>query len=168
MRILDAHGLTLEPQREAHALELFVLLSAPEVHAYIDAPPPDCLEALRQRFRSLESGTSPDGRALWLNWIIRLSSGEAAGYVQATVQKDQTAEIGYVLGVPFWCKGIGTLAVEAMLTELSDFYEVIVAKAQVDSRNHASVRLLTRLGFSELGALENGDLRFEKRLEYQR
>src|SRR6187551_105363 len=117
MRRLTAQGLALEPQVAGHADEMFPVLSDPAIYLYENTPPPS-LEWLRERFRKLESRRSADGREQWLNWIVRLTSGEAIGYVQASIRGNQ-AGIAYVLGSDYWGRGHARQAVEAMLSELA-------------------------------------------------
>jgi len=147
MRRLTAEGLALEPQVAGHADEMFSVLSDPAIYLYENTPPPS-LAWLRERFRKLESRRSADDREQWLNWVVRLPSAEAIGYVQATIRGDQ-AGIAYVLGSRYWGRGHARQAVEAMLGELADQYEVRVATAVLKTRNVRSRRLLDRLGFIE-------------------
>jgi [ribosomal protein S5]-alanine N-acetyltransferase len=139
--------LTLEPQTAAHAQEMFALLSDPKIYRYENQPPAS-LDWLRERFRKLESRRSPDGREQWLNWVIRLESGEAAGYVQATVHEDGRAAIAYVLGSRFWDRGIGRAAVSSLIVILKDQYRVQRLTAVLKRANERSRLLLERLGFS--------------------
>ena len=139
--------MTLEPQTAAHAAEMFELLSDPRIYRY-EVKPRASLESLRERFKRLESRRSPEGREQWLNWIIRLPSGEAAGYVQATVHNDARAAIAYVLGSKYWDKGIGREAVAAMLDLLRERHAVREFTAVLKRANVRSHRLLERLGFS--------------------
>ena len=88
MNTLTSPRLTLEPLREAHAAEMFAVLSDPAIYEYENEPPAS-VEALAARYRRQQLGRSPDGREQWLNWVARLSaSGEAIGYVQATIYPD--------------------------------------------------------------------------------
>ena len=96
MHAIEAGALTLEPQTAAHAEEMFVVLSDPAIYQYENRPPPS-LEWLRARFARLESRQSPDGQEQWLNWVVRLSTSELIGYVQATVSPSGGAAIAYVL-----------------------------------------------------------------------
>lgn len=57
--------------------------------------PPVSEEALARRYAILERGHSHDGTQTWLKWVIRLPSGEVAGYVQATVLKAESAYVAY-------------------------------------------------------------------------
>ena len=139
--------LRLEVQTAAHAEEMFALLSDPKIYRY-EGEPPASLEWLRERFRKLESRLSPDGREKWLNWVIRLESGEAAGYVQATVHEDGRAAIAYVLGSRFWDRGIGRAAVSTLIDILEREHGVRRITAVVKKANERSRLLLERLGFS--------------------
>ncbi|MEJ6023362.1 GNAT family N-acetyltransferase [Ramlibacter sp. PS4R-6] len=149
MRVVTERGFTLEPQFAAHAPAMFELLSDAAIYEFENEPPAS-VAALRQRFKRLESRRSPDGSQQWLNWVIRLHSGDVAGYVQATVHGDGRAALAYVLGSRYWGKGIATRAVRAMIGELRAKHGVNDCIAIIKSRNARSSRLLQRLGF--LGA----------------
>ena len=140
-------ALTLEPQVAAHAQEMFGVLGDPAIYQHENQPPPS-LDWLRERFARLESRQSPDGRQLWLNWVIRLPSGELIGYVQATVHANGRAFIAYVLASRYWGRGLATQAVQAMLEELAQHYRVDVLSAVLKRGNARSRRLLERLGFT--------------------
>lgn len=139
--------LTLEPQVEAHADEMFRVLSDPAIYEY-EREPPVSLEWLRERFRKLESRRSPDGRERWLNWVIRLSSSELIGYVQATLRCPAAAAIAYELNSTYWGRGYATEAVEAMIHELATRHGVEQLSATLKTSNRRSLRLLERLGFT--------------------
>ncbi len=139
--------LTLEPQVASHAEEMFAVLGDPAIYAY-ENEPPQSLEALRARFTKLESRLSPDGQEHWLNWVIRLPTGELIGYVQATVHADGRAAIAYVLSSPWWGRGLASEAVRAMIGELKARYPVRRLTAVFKRENQRSRRLLERLGFS--------------------
>jgi [ribosomal protein S5]-alanine N-acetyltransferase len=127
---------------------MFALLCDPKIYRY-ENQPPISLDWLRSRFAKLESRRSPDGREKWLNWVIRLESGEAAGYVQATVHEDGHAAIAYVLGSRFWDRGIGRRAVSSLLDILRKEHAATRFTAVLKRKNERSRLLLERLGFSE-------------------
>src|SRR5437868_12214328 len=126
---------------------MFVLLSDAKIYRF-EGEPPASIEALRERFRRLESRRSPDGREQWLNWVVRLPSGELAGYVQATVREDGRAAIAYVLGSTYWDRGIGREAVAAMLELLHEQHGIREFTAVLKRANARSRLLLEHLGFS--------------------
>jgi [ribosomal protein S5]-alanine N-acetyltransferase len=147
MQVIDVGKLRLEPQTAAHAREMFAVLSDPAIYEFENAPPAS--EAyLFERFTKLESRKSRDGSEHWLNWVIRLPSGELAGYVQATVTTNFDAHVAYELSSRFWRRGIGSSAVNAMFDELRTGYAVKHFYATLKARNFRSEALLKHLGFS--------------------
>lgn len=150
MRLLAGEGITLEPQVAAHAAELYAVLADPSLYEFIDSKEPASEAALRERLGRLESRQSPDGEEDWLNWAIRTAAGDVAGYVQATVTPDHSAEIAYVLGQAFWRRGIAFAACRLMIDELRETYGVTRLTATLDPANAASLALLKKL---ELGLI---------------
>lgn len=146
MRVLAAEGIILEPQTAEHAEAMFTVLSDPALYEYENKPPAS-LEWLHIRFSKLESRCSPDGSEAWLNWVIRLPSFGLIGYVQATVRSDGHAYIAYIVSSRFWGKGFARRAVEAMIADLAESYDVHTLWAVFKEENFRSQRLLERLGF---------------------
>lgn len=153
MRALVADGLTLEPLVRAHAAEMFDVLSDPALYAF-DGAPPESVEQLFARYACLESRSSPEGMALWLNWVLRLPDGALAGYVQATVLPTDVCFVAYVLGSAHWRRGLASAAVRAMLVELRTHYGVRRFVAVLKEANHRSHALLNRLGFTPADSVE--------------
>jgi RimJ/RimL family protein N-acetyltransferase len=120
--------------------------------------------------RLLETRRSPNGRDQWLNWIVRLHSGECAGFVQATIYPAQTGDFAFVLAPEYWGRRIAFEACHAALPYLARELGVVALFATVDPRNARSIRLLMRLGFSEVtpaqyphGDVEPGDRVFAQK-----
>jgi [ribosomal protein S5]-alanine N-acetyltransferase len=147
MRTLRTGAFVLEPQTAAHAPEMFAVLSDPAIYEFENAPP-ESEAYLLERFTKLESRQSRDGSEQWLNWVIRLPSGELAGYVQATVTQTGLAYVAYELASRFWRQGIGSASVQAMLDELSTHYRVTQFYAVLKARNFRSEAMLKALGFA--------------------
>ena len=147
MRILHASKCTLEPQIEAHAEEMFEVLSDPAIYEFENEVPPSAAW-LANRYAHLESRMSTDGAEKWLNWVIRLPGGELAGYVQATVLQSGSAFVAYVLASRYWRQGIGRSALQAMLEELETRYHIRTFVAVFKSANNRSLGLLHNLGFT--------------------
>jgi RimJ/RimL family protein N-acetyltransferase len=171
MRVIEAGRLTLEPQTAAHAQDMFVVLGDPAIYEYENEPPAS-VESLRERFTKLESRRSPDGTQQWLNWVIRVPTSELIGYVQATVHMNGRAAIAYALSSAYWGRGLGSQAVQAMISELVEHYEVRKLTAVLKRENVRSIRLLGRLGFvlatAELHArheVEPGELLMHRQLQ---
>ena len=146
MKLLVTDRCSLEPQVEAHAAEMFSVLSDPAIYAFENAPPPS-LEWLQARFRRLEARQSPDGSQRWLNWVLRLPAGGVAGYVQATVLEPGIACVAYELASAHWRQGLGSCAVGAMLAELASAEAVRLALAVLKAKNFRSLGLLAHLDF---------------------
>jgi len=151
MRGIVTQRLTLEPQIAAHADEMFVLLQDPALYRYENEAPAS-VERLRERFGRLETRASADGSDAWLNWVVRLPGEGAIGFVQATVHRDGSAGVAYVFGSAYWGRGYAYEAVDAMLRELADRWQVRRFRAVLKRDNARSVRLLARLGFASAPA----------------
>jgi ribosomal-protein-alanine N-acetyltransferase len=149
--------LALEPLRASHAAEMFDHLSNPDHYTFIPQNPPTSLEVLRERYERLETRRSPNGEQLWLNWAIRLATGEAAGLIQATVYPDGRGAMAYELFQAFQGRGIATEAMRAVLDHLRAKARLARATALVDTRNVKSIRLLERLGFERKRFIKDAD-----------
>lgn len=123
-----------------------MVLSDPAIYEFEGVPPPS-VERLAEGFRRRESRSSPDGRQTWLNWVVRLPSGELAGYVQGTIYQTGAAYIGYEFASKHWRQGIGSAAIRCMLEELVQSYAVHTFVAVLKTVNFRSMGLLQRLGF---------------------
>lgn len=146
MQRLQTHLCLLEPLVSSHANEMFAVLSDPAIYEFENEPPVSNAW-LTSRYALLERRASADSKEQWLNWVIRLPSGELAGYVQATILQSRTALVAYELSSRYWRRGIGTSAVLAMLTELETGYAVKTFFAVLKSSNYRSLGLLKKLGF---------------------
>jgi RimJ/RimL family protein N-acetyltransferase len=142
--------LRLEPLVAAHAEEMFEPLSAPAIYNYMPGQPPSSSAALRERYIQLERGRSFDERQQWLNWIVRLNSGECVGFVQATIYPALSADFAFALAPEHWGRGVAFEACQAALPYLVKEIGVTALFATVDPQNVRSIRLLMRLGFGEI------------------
>ncbi len=147
MRVLESALLRLEPLVAAHADAMFEVLSDPAIYEFENAPPASPAQ-LRERYARLETRQSGDGTERWLNWVIRIPSGDLIGYVQATVFASHRAAIAYELNSRHWGQGHASTAVGLMAAELVDTYHVDTLSAVFKRANLRSRRLLQRNGFS--------------------
>lgn len=154
MQPIEAGALRLEPLTAAHAEAMFEILVEPEIHRYLDEPPPPSIEHLRGVYQRREARQSPDGTQRWLNWVIRAPEGSLLGYVQATVTLSGTAWIAYILASRHRGRGHAGTAVRAMMEHLAADYGVLRFLATVEVENVRSIRLLERLGFRAATAME--------------
>ena len=153
-RSIKSNGLRLEPLVAAHAEEMFAPLSDVAIYDYMPGQPPLSAAALRERYVRLERGRSIDGRQQWLNWIVRLDSGQCAGFVQATIYPEHTGDFAFAFAPQYWGQGIAFEACQAALPHLFGVLRVTALFATVDPKNARSIRLLMRLGFDEVTAAD--------------
>lgn len=157
-RVLETERLRLEPLQPDHAASLFSLLQDTRIYRYIPQEPPVALSLLTQRYTQLARRLSPAGDQVWLNWALQLTAtSEYIGQVEATVFEDQTAYLAYLIGSAFWGQGYATEACARIVQLLFAEYNVTCVKAEVDTRNTASMGLLERLGFTRIGYRANAD-----------
>ena len=159
-RFLDTPGGRLEPLVEEHAALLFDALSDPRLYAHIGISPPESRAILRERFRIYSGRRSPDGNEIWLNWAARRTQGEYVGWFQATIFADASADIAYLVFVPYWRRGYAKECVRRVLEHLRDDYRLARVRATIDTDNVASIRLAESLGFTRIG-WKDAEYRFE-------
>jgi RimJ/RimL family protein N-acetyltransferase len=147
MQAIATAGLVLEPLTVAHAPEMFEVLCDPLTYRYLDHPPPASIDHLRAVYKQLETRKSPDGRQLWLNWVVRVPGQPPMGFVQATVISPGRAWVAYLLASKHWGRGHAHTAMLAMLDHLDKACSVSRYMATVEADNQRSIRLLERLGF---------------------
>jgi len=145
----ESPRLVVESLRTAHAAELFGALRDPRVYTFISDDPPSSVGDLEARFGRYLKGPAPFSGALFLNWAVRLKTGEGyIGTLQATIDIGRRrASVAYLLGPEFWGKGLGSEAVQALLAWLFSRGDVDSAEARIDTRNDRSILLVRRLGF---------------------
>lgn len=147
MRTLNTRLFTLEPLLPEHAAGMYRVLCDPALYEF-EHEPPLSLSDLREHYADLAQRGSPNGAERWLNWVLRLPTGELVGSVQATVQADGQADIAYELARAHWGRGLASLAVTATLDELVSQHAVVGLWAVLRRRNLRSLRLLQSLGFT--------------------
>ena len=146
---ITAQRLVLTPLRQADADTMVDVLGDERLHEFIGGRPASHTELLR-RYGKLAAG-SPDPNDIWLNWIVRLSTGnEPVGTVQATVTrhgKVWIAEIAWVIGAAWQARGYATEAAQALVTWLhTQGANVITAHIHPD--HHASAKVATMAGLT--------------------
>lgn len=151
---LKTPRLVLARQTADHAEPMYALLTDPAIYEFENTPPVS-VDALRERYRKLESGRSPDGAQLWLNWVVRVRGhGQLIGYVQATVLADARALIAYEFGSAWWGQGFAHESTACVIQELRSRYGVRAVGAVLKQANHRSRKLLARLGMRSAGPAE--------------
>jgi len=158
--------LRVEPMRVAHAEEMAVVLGDPGLYAVMGGAPPTATE-LRSRYRRWQRPTSDDGREGWLNWVVLREEDDAAvGTVQATTTtggNELTAEVAWVIGVPFQGRGYATEAAAAVVGWLVDGGARDV-HAHIAPDHPASEAVARRIGMRATGEFrDDGEQRWRWR-----
>lgn len=154
--IIRTNRLELIPLIRDHAERLFPVLAEVSLYEYTQEPPPTSLETLRGRYSFLQSRRSPDGSEVWLNWLVQESdSGEAIGYVQATVTPG-AADVAWVVGLPWQGQGYATEAARAMVFWLQSAGAGVV-RATISSGHSASQRVAAKVGFLPTEDVADGE-----------
>lgn len=149
--------LAFEQLQERHALHLFEPFKAEEIYQFIPEIPPASLDIARRQFRNFSAGPEEGSKELWYNWVIRDANNERYfGTVQATLFSDGLLWVGYKLAPIYWHMGLATRSLKWLVAELQHLHPGLPLHASVDTRNHASIRVLEKAGFvlSETEAAE--------------
>jgi RimJ/RimL family protein N-acetyltransferase len=84
-------------------------------------------------------------RPSWLNWLAReRSSGQPVGHFQATIS--QRCDLGYVSSAAHRGKGYAGEGLAGIITATPGMR----FGASIDRKNHASIRVVEKLGFEQV------------------
>jgi RimJ/RimL family protein N-acetyltransferase len=158
---IETERLVLEPLAPGHAVEMAALLADASLYRYTGGRAPS-VDDLRRRYELQAAGRSPDGTALWLNWIVReRRTGAAAGFVQATVElASREADVAWVIGVAFQGRGYAREAAAAMVAGLRED-GVAGVTAHIHPDNLPSQSVARALGLAPTTTVNDGELRWE-------
>lgn len=137
--------LRLRSARIADLEPIHAILSDLRATAYWSTPPHRTLEQSRQWLQGMMDIPADEGE----DFIIELDGrviGKAGLY--------RFPEIGFILHPDAWGFGFATEALHVVLDRAFNVHLLGAVKADVDPRNSASLRLLTKLGFREVGRRE--------------
>ena len=160
---LESARLVLDPLRVEHADEMAPVLDDPALHRFTGGRPPT-LEELRRRFARQAAGRSPDGRARWLNWTVRLrATGRAVGTAQATVWTDDAgdlADLAWVIGTAHQGQGLAKEAVGLVVTWLRE-QGVERLAANIHPDHGASIAVARSIGLAPTETIVDGEVRWQ-------
>ncbi len=162
---LETPRLLLEPLRVEHADEMVDLLADRALYAFYADEASPTLDELRERYARQVRGTSADGTQEWHNWILRLrSTGAAAGFVQATVTRDDagatTAELAWVVGSAYQGQGLAGEAAAVVRDALRDPGTTVIA--HIAPGHTASESVARRLGLLPTDVVHEGETRWQR------
>lgn len=152
----------LRPLAVSDAPELTRVLADPDLYTYTGGVPP-LEDELVHRFTLLTRGGPADGSERWINDVVLTPTGEAVGYVQATVPAaDGPTEIAWVIGVPWQGRGFATAAARLLLERLAgEGVAEVVADIHPD---HAASNAVARaLGLHPTDEIVDGETRWAGR-----
>jgi len=156
---IETPTLLLLALRVAHADEMAVVLSAPELHEFTGGAPLGVQE-LRARYERLVAG--PPG---WRNWVIWFREEQRlVGYVQATIE-GRNAEIAWVIGAPWQGRGLATAAAEALVGWLGG-QDVDTISAHIHPGHVASAAVARSAGLKPTDQWHDGEVRWERVLRH--
>ena len=140
MAEIRTERLRLRPARPDDLAAMHAILADPRATAFWSTPPHAGLEETRA----------------WLQSMIDIPDGEGEDFI---VEQDgqvigkaglyRFPEIGFILHPDCWGRGLAGEAVRAVADRGFAVHGLDRIEADVDPRNVASLRLLTRLGFVE-------------------
>ena len=150
---LTTARLVLRPFRDADRREVFELHSHARVMRYWDSAPWSD-ETQADRFLSRCRALS-DNEAGARVAVERRDTGRFIGWIglQHWDHDNRSANLGYVFAEHAWGQGYATEAGRALLEWGFDVMDLNRVSAQTDTRNEASARVLTKLGFTLEGIL---------------
>jgi RimJ/RimL family protein N-acetyltransferase len=156
---IETERLVLTPLCVSDAEQMAEVLADPRLHLFIGGRPAT-LDELRARYAAMTAGSSsPD--EVWRNWVVRGRGDRLpVGTVQATLhRRDErwSAEIAWVLGVPYQGKGYAAEAARALVAWLTDrdIHEVV---ARIHPDHAASGRVARRAGLHPTADLVDGEV----------
>jgi RimJ/RimL family protein N-acetyltransferase len=133
--------------------DFYNVYSNPEVMRYWSTPPLPNKDAASKLIAQIHEGFS---RQELLKWGIALRADNTLIGSVTLFHPDfihRRAEIGYVLGRPYWRQGYMQETLNAVLNYAFTVLNFHRIEADVDPRNAASVKTLEQLGFQREGYL---------------
>ena len=142
--VLETERLILRPWKEADAGECFFYAKDPRVGPICGWPAHTSVEHTRQVIRDVLA--APETYAIVLR-ETGLPIGSIGLHRNDLAQKDDEAELGYWLGVPFWGRGIAPEAARALLRRAFEDLRLARVWCGYYDGNEQSKRVQEKLGF---------------------
>jgi ribosomal-protein-alanine N-acetyltransferase len=129
------------------------------LYRFVPQDPPESVTSLKKHFEALLKGAPPDRSELWCKWFSRSRHfDDYVGYVQATVDiAARRSLIAYQTFKTYRNQGYASEACRAVFAFLATGHGVATIVAEIDSRNTASQRLVTSLGFKQISFRPKAD-----------
>lgn len=160
--IIHGDSIDLVPQKKEHAREMSDVLNDERLYEYIGGYNHISRTELENRYEKLESRTSPDGTAYWLNWVIVNHDNKPVGYIQATIM-ETTATVAWVVGRTWQNRRYGKAAATLLEKWIEDI-GCLEMDAYIHPENANSKKLAFSLGFTNTHQIEDGEEKWIKKL----
>jgi len=151
--IIEAQRLRLRWIEESDLNQLFEIFSDPRVMRYWSTPPLQNLEEALELLRQIHE-SNRQGRIL--KWGVALKPSDTLIGTVTLFNMDRSngrAEIGYAQAAAYWGHGYIHEALQALLKYCFEELALRRLEADVDPRNHPSIKTIERLGFQKEGFL---------------
>ncbi len=148
--ILQSQRLVLEPLQVDHAEALFDGFSDPALYGFIEPEPPTAFEELRERYLRILAGPRDNPIEKWVNFAVRLQSGEYIGMTETSVFPGDCVYLAYFIFTSYQGKGYAREACVATLNHVRETYHLKRIVVEMDIRNIASWKLVESMGFQRV------------------
>jgi RimJ/RimL family protein N-acetyltransferase len=165
---IQTERLLLRPLRLEDAEPVRLLAGAREIAAQTLSIPHPYEAGLAEQWISSQPEAFEKGEAVTFAVTLR-QTGElvgAAGLILCA--KDQNAELGYWIGVPYWRRGYATEAARSVVAFGFSALGLHRIHAGVFSGNRASARVLKKIGMRREGRLPHHHLKWGRFLDLDR
>ena len=136
----------LRPSSAADAAASFELVhDQPAITDWILWDGPESIEELEERYSCWAQ--EREDRTLYAFSIVERASGEWAGSIGVWhYHEEPVAVLGYLVGVPYQGRGLGTEAVSCAVELAFRELQVLLIRAEVFANNLPSIRILEKVG----------------------
>jgi RimJ/RimL family protein N-acetyltransferase len=142
--VLITRNLTLRPPLEVDAEDIAEALADPAVSSNLsNAPHP---YTLQDAYRWIEHSRTSDEAGL----VYTAHKERLIGVVQVHL-RDEVPTLGYWFRPEVWGRGFASQAAQAALAYAFRHFEAEAVASYAYQDNHASLRVLEKLGFSQTG-----------------
>lgn len=148
--ILHTPRLRLEPYQESHFEGLLTLNSDPRVMRFLGGLNTEA--SIRAQIWSAQRLWVEHGTSWWAFIDQQKEQVIGAGCIQPIEENESNSlEVGWRLQPECWGRGLATEAGHAMLRFAFSRLQALEVYAVADPKNHASLRVMQRLGMQSVG-----------------
>lgn len=139
--------LQFETLLPSHLDELATVLLHPAVYEHIADSVPSRETFTRNCERALVGPAAGSTNQIWLNYLVRGSSGMMIGRLEATLH-DSVAEVAFLFGPCYWGNGYASEGLQWLHSEITRGYDISTFWATTVPENTRCQRVLRRTGYA--------------------